>query len=106
MVIALLFSMGALAQAPSATQCRIGDVARGLSAQDIAGLERLLPADSRAWLLYGDRGQGSTSQEVDHQSDNLVIVDLRDGSPFKTLRAIFQKKGASWVITRVVTGRA
>jgi hypothetical protein len=43
---------------------------------------------------------------MDWQTNNFVVVDLRDGGILKQQRATLRKEGDVWVITQVVTGRA
>ena len=56
----LLVETAALSQVTAIAQIRLGDVARQLSEQDVASLERLLPANGKPWLLIAE-GLGAMS---------------------------------------------
>jgi hypothetical protein len=59
--VALLAS---LVQSTTTLPLRIGEVARQLTEQEIAGVEMVLPSGEKPWLLNGDRPQWSNGQFV------------------------------------------
>jgi hypothetical protein len=73
-------------QSPT-TPGRIGDVARELSQEDIAGIQRTLPADAKPWLLEGERGQIPVIQFTEaYLSPTDTTAALRRGTVVTLMR--------------------
>jgi len=76
-------------QAAAATPLRLGDLARSLSAADIASIELALPAGGKPWLIAGDFGQARSSQSVEaYLPPDPASAQLRRGSMIRLSRRI------------------
>ena len=115
-----------LDQAVSSPPIRIGDVARLLSATDVANLERVVPAGGpKPWLLDGPRGQVAALQGMDvYLPPDVTTPDLRKGDVLSLLRGSplalarlgippVSSTETAWIVTRtrryaqvVVPGRS
>jgi hypothetical protein len=71
------------------TPLRIGDVATQLSQEDVAAIQRILPADAKPWLLEGERGQIPVIQFIEaYLSPTDTTAALRRGTVVTAMRRI------------------
>ena len=73
----------------TATPFRLGDFARGLSAQDIASVEVALPLGRKPWLLVGDFAQSRTFQWIQaYMPPDSTSTQLRRGTMIRLSRRV------------------
>ena len=73
----------------TATPLRLGDLARALSAQDIASLELDLPAGGKPWLLVGDFAQARTFQSIEaYMPPDSATPQFRRGTTIRLSRRV------------------
>src|SRR5262245_31051250 len=66
---------------------RLGDLARSLSAQDIASMESALPTGGKPWLIVGDYGQNRLGQAIEsYLPPDSANAQLRRGSMIRLVR--------------------
>jgi hypothetical protein len=95
-ILALLLP---LMQSPSLL--RIGDVARQLSQEDVAAIQRTLPADAKPWLLNGERGQVAPTEYVEaYLSTTDTTPALRRGTVITVTRAGIGPAAGEWNVSR------
>ena len=71
------------------TPLRLGDFARGLSAQDVASFELALPTGGKPWLLVGDFAQSRTFQSIQaYLPPDSATAQLRRGSMIRLTRRV------------------
>ena len=82
------------------TPLRIGDMAREFSQEDIAGIQRTLPADAKPWLLEGERGQIPVLQYIEvYLSPTDTTAALRRGTVITVMRRT-QPTVGEWNVSR------
>src|SRR5262245_16812053 len=78
-----------LTQSGAIAPLRTGDVARHLTEQDVAVLQRVLPSGAKPWLLNGDRLQIPDIQFIEaYLSPTTATPTLRRGTVVSVLRRI------------------
>ena len=93
--LTLLFAL----QAPT-VPLRTGDVARKLSQEDVAAIERTLPSGEKPWLLNGERGQVVLSEYIEaYLSTTATTPALRRGMVVSVMRRIRPAVG-EWSLSR------
>jgi hypothetical protein len=88
-------------QAATFTPLRLGDLARALSEQDLANIERALPAGDKPWLLIGDRGQGGSKiQFIEaYMPPETTSPEMRRGRMIRLIRRVSDSPTPeSWTI--------
>jgi hypothetical protein len=94
---AVLFAL--LMQSP-ATPSRIGDKAIELSQEDVAAIQRTLPADAKPWLLEGERGQVVLLEYIEaYLSPTDTTPALRRGTVITVMRRTLPPVG-EWNVSR------
>ena len=87
-----------LTQSPTTPGC-IGDVARELSEEDVAAVQRTLPADAKPWLLNGERGQVPVNEIIEaYLSTTDTTPALRRGTVI-TVRRRTQPSVGEWNVS-------
>src|SRR6267154_6470555 len=86
--------LGLLPQSAGITPPRLGDVARQLTEQDVAGLEMVLPEGSKPWLLTGESGQIPGPQNIQaYLPPTTSTAILRRGPVIDVTRSGFVNRG-------------
>ena len=82
------------------TPLRTGDVARQLTEQDVAALERVLPTGGTPWLLNGDPGQIPGAEYIDaYLSPTNTTRALRRGTVITVMRRLAPVR-IEWTVQR------
>jgi hypothetical protein len=82
------------------TPLRTGDVARQLSQEDVAAIERTLPADAKPWLLNGERGQVVVMEYIEaYLTTTNTSPVLRRGTVITVMRRTRPAVG-EWNVSR------
>jgi hypothetical protein len=90
---------GASITQSATTPLRTGDVARQLTQQDVAALERVLPAGGTPWLLNGDPGLIPNGEYIEaYLSPTNTTRVLRRGTVISVLRWLAPR--TEWTVQR------
>ena len=82
------------------TPLRIGDVARQLSEDDVATIQRALPSGEKPWLLEGERGQMVLLESIEaYLSPTDTTPALRRGTVITVMRRT-QPPVGDWNVSR------